>query len=104
MIRTGNKQYQVAEGDILEIDRLGEGKDKKEIEFNDVLLFVNENTVKVGKPTLDIKVKASVLENTLGEKIKVFKFKAKTQYHKTIGYRSKLTKVKVEKILNKGDK
>lgn len=97
VIKTAGKQFKVAEGDVIEIDRLPENE-KKEVVFGDVLLFSDEKSIKVGKPTLNMQVKALVVEDSLGEKIRVFKYKAKTQYHRTVGYRSKLTKVKIEKI------
>ena len=96
VIRAGGKQYRVSEGDVLEVDRLS--PTKKEMEFGDVLLYVDQNSTKVGQPTVSAKVKATVLEDTKGQKIRVFKYKAKTQYHKTRGFRAKLTKVRIEKI------
>lgn len=97
VIRTGGKQYKVSEGDNIKIEKLNL-EPGKSFDFDEVLLTVNEDKVSVGKPTLASKVKASVVEQTKGEKISVFKYKAKTGYHKKTGHRQKLTLVKIEKI------
>lgn len=98
VIKTGGKQYRVSVGDILEVDRLAGGKDSA-ITFEDVLLLVSGSQVKIGKPTLKaIKVKAKILEQKKGEKIKVSKFKAKARYRRTIGFRPLFSRVVIEKI------
>lgn len=97
VIRTGGKQYKVSEGQKLKIEKLAQDKEKA-VEFTDVLLTVNDGKVSIGKPKLSTKVKASVLEETKGKKIQVFKYKAKTGYHKKTGHRQNLTVVKIEKI------
>jgi large subunit ribosomal protein L21 len=97
VIRTGGKQYKVNVGDTLEVDKII--SDKKEIVFNDVLLFVNEGKVSIGKPNVkDAKVTATLVENIKGEKIRVAKFKAKSRYRKVIGFRSQLSVIKINKI------
>src|SRR3989304_2472543 len=97
VIRTGGKQYKVSEGDKLKIEKL-EIEPGKNFEFDEVLLTVNEDKVQVGKPTLSAKVKATVVDQVKGEKISVFKYKAKTGYHKKTGHRQKLTLVQIDKI------
>lgn len=100
VIKTGGKQYRVAAGETIEIDRLPEGK---ELTFDEVLLLVSDGKVKIGKPTVDgAKVKATLVEQTKGDKIRVSKFKAKARYRRTIGFRASLSKVKIEKIEEKG--
>lgn len=99
VIKTGGKQYKVSAGDTIEIDRLPEGK---ELTFEEVLLVVSDGQVKIGKPTLSgVKVKATLVEQTKGDKIRVSKFKAKARYRRTIGFRASLSKVKIEKIEEK---
>lgn len=98
VIKTGGKQYKISEGDILEVEKLDLGEKKKDIEFDQVLLYSDEKSTKVGKPTLSVSVKASLIGNVMGEKVRASKFKAKTQYHRTVGHRQKLTQVKIEKI------
>lgn len=99
VIRTGGKQYRVSEGDKLKIEKL-EIEPGKSFDFGEVLLTVNEDNVSVGKPTLTTKVKATVVEQIRGDKISVFKYKAKTGYHKKTGHRQKLTLVQIDKIEN----
>lgn len=98
VIKTGGKQYRVSAGDILEVDKLPAEKDSPVI-FDQLLLLVSDNRVKIGTPTISgATVKALVLEQKKGEKIRVAKFKAKARYRRVMGFRSRLTKVKIEKI------
>lgn len=99
VIKTGGKQYRVAEGTILKLDKL-EAEPKSRIEFQDVLLVVDNGQVLIGQPLVPkAKVTAEVLEQVLGEKIRVAKFRAKTRYRRVRGFRPRLTRVKIEKIL-----
>lgn len=110
VFKTGGKQYKASEGDVLELDKIESGKNGADggarlldkggmIEFDQVLLFVLDGEVKIGKPTLkNVKVKAKVLENFKGEKIRVAKFKAKSRYRRVLGFRPMLSRVKIEKI------
>lgn len=100
VIRTGGKQYKVSEGQTLKIEKI-ETEKNKPIEFNEVLLFVDEAKVKVGKPLVDVKVKASLVDQVKADKIFVFKYKAKTGYHKKIGHRQRLSLVRIDKIESK---
>ncbi|MCL5113744.1 MAG: 50S ribosomal protein L21 [Patescibacteria group bacterium] len=103
VIRSGGKQYKVKEGDTIEVDKIISEKDK-EIVIDDVLLWVSGEKVKIGKPKLpNVKVKAKVLEQKKGEKIKVGKFKSKVRYRRVVGFRPLLTKVKIEEIKTKKD-
>lgn len=97
IIRTGGKQYQVSEGQQLKIEKLSTevGQD---VVFDDVLLSVDENKVEVGKPKLPVKVSATVVDQVKASKIAIFKYKAKTGYHKKTGHRQNLTIVKINKI------
>jgi len=96
VIKTGGKQYKVAEGDVLYIEKLvHEGS---EIVFNDVLLLVN-GEVKIGRPLITgVKVLAKVLEDGKGDKKMVFRYKSKTRQHKKKGHRQPYTKVQILKI------
>lgn len=98
VIKTGGKQYKVCEGDIIEVDRLPVEKDGQ-ISFDQVLLWVSDSEIKIGTPTVpEVKVKAKVLEQKKGEKIRVAKFKAKVRYRRVLGFRPLLTQVKIEKF------
>ena len=78
IIQTGGKQYRVSEGDVLSVEKLpvAEGE---EVVFDQVLTVVADGDVKIGKPVLEgAKVTAKVVEHGKGEKILVFKYKAKS--------------------------
>ena len=98
VIKLQGKQYKVSEKDEILVDKV---VDLKKLD-PEVLLFVDGDKVKVGKPTLkDIKVKVKVLsEMEKGEKIDVYKFKAKSRYKRHTGFRPQYTKLLVEKISN----
>jgi large subunit ribosomal protein L21 len=97
IIKTNGKQYKVTEGDTLVLDRLA--TDKKSIIFDEILLAVNDEDISVGKPTVDgARVEATIVEEKQGEKIRVTRFKAKSRYRKTIGFRAQQTVVKIDKI------
>ncbi len=98
VIKSGGKQYKVSAGDILTLDRLNlEGK--KSVTFDEVLLVVNDGKATIGKPNVNgAKVEATLVEDMQGEKIRVMRFKAKSRYRRTIGFRAKQTIVKIDKI------
>ena len=106
VIKTGGKQYKVAEGDMLKVEKLNH--DGGEIEFKEVLLVVNPDAkgngasgeVKVGKPNVaGAKVTAKVIEDGKGKKKMVFRYKSKTRYKKKKGHRQPYTQVQILKIL-----
>lgn len=96
VIKTGGKQYKVAEGDILVVEKLEHEGD--EVTFEEVLL-IEDGDVKVGKPTVSgAKVSAKVLEDGKGKKKMVFRFKAKTRHKTKKGHRQPFTRVQITKI------
>lgn len=96
VIKTGGKQYKVAEGQSITIEKL-EAKDDK-VTFDQVLLLAGDKT-QIGTPLVDkAKVTAKVLENFKDKKVRVVKFKSKSRYTRTYGHRQNLTKVLIEKI------
>lgn len=97
IIQTGGKQYKVAAGDEILIEKLEAAVDA-EVEF-DVLLVSDESGVKVGKPVLDgVKVKGKVLEHGKGQKVVVFKYKPKKNIRTKRGHRQPYTKVEILSI------
>ena len=97
IIATGGKQYKVAEGDIITIEKLG--VEAGETVTFDQVLAVSDAELKVGNPTVaGATVEASVVANGRGKKVIVYKYKRKTGYHKKNGHRQAFTKVKIEKI------
>lgn len=98
IIRTGGKQYKVAGGDTLAVEKL-KNNSRSSFNFNEVLLVSTGDKIQLGKPLVKkAKVKAKVLENFKDEKIRVVKFKSKSRYLKTRGHRQQKTKVLIEKI------
>src|ERR1700761_9481257 len=98
VLETGSKQYRVAAGDTLEIERL-EIEAGKPVTFDRVLLVNNDGKVTVGAPTVaSATVVADVVEHIRGEKKLTFKMKRRKGYHKTIGHRQELTVVKITSI------
>ena len=98
VLETGSKQYRVAAGDTLEVERL-ETEAGKPFTFDRVLLVNNDGKLTVGTPTVDgAKVVADVVAHKRGEKKLTFKMKRRKGYHKTIGHRQELTVVKITAI------
>lgn len=103
VIRSGGKQYKVSEGDVIEVQNL-KTKEPKFL-FEEVLLLVDGEDIKVGNPTVSgVKVTAKVLENKKGEKVRVAKFKSKVRYRRVTGFRQILTRIEIEKIEGKSKK
>jgi large subunit ribosomal protein L21 len=97
VIRTGGKQYRVAEGDTIKVEKL-EGAAGDKIEFADVLMLAGE-TPKVGKPTVPgAKVAGEILAQDRGDKIIVFKFRKRKRSRRKAGHRQAYTAVKITGI------
>ncbi len=104
VFKTGGKQYRIKIGDILDVDRI-EGEEGKPHLFEDVLLYVSDGEVKIGKPVLaGFRVKSKILKQKKGEKIEVLKFKAKARYRKKMGFRPLLTQILIEGWQRSGQK
>jgi large subunit ribosomal protein L21 len=98
VLETGGKQYRVAAGDTLEIERL-EIEAGKPVTFDRILMVNNDGKVTVGAPAVaGATVVADVVEHIRGEKKLTFKMKRRKGYHKTIGHRQELTVVKITAI------
>ncbi|OGH37976.1 MAG: 50S ribosomal protein L21 [Candidatus Levybacteria bacterium RIFCSPLOWO2_01_FULL_38_21] len=98
VVKLGGRQYKVSMGSIIEIDRISIKKDE-EVILDDVLLWVSDGQVKIGKPILpNIKIKAKVIDHIKGDKIKVAKFKSKVRYRRAMGFRPLFTKLEIKKI------
>lgn len=99
VVKIGGSQYKVAEGDEIEVEKI-EGDKGKTIEFDQVLLLVDEAKVKIGKPFIKgVEVKAKILDQFKGKKIRVATYKAKSRYRRVKGHRKQLTRVKISSIL-----
>ena len=97
IIATGGKQYKVAEGDVIRVEKLGVEAGQA-ITFDQVLA-VNNGELAVGCPTVaGATVSATVMGEGRGKKIIVYKYKRKAGYHKKNGHRQAYTEVKIDKI------
>ena len=98
IIKTGGKQYKVSEGDEIIVEKL-EVEENSSVTFEEVLGIFDGENVKVGTPLVEgAKVTATVVKNGKGPKIRIFKYKHKTNYRRRAGHRQPFTKVKIEKI------
>jgi ribosomal protein L21 len=97
IIATGGKQYKVAEGDIIKVEKLG--VEAGEAVTFDQVLVVNNGSLSVGNPTVaGASVTASVVKEGKAKKVIVYRYKRKSGYHKKNGHRQQFTQVKIEKI------
>ncbi|MBV9274402.1 MAG: 50S ribosomal protein L21 [Verrucomicrobia bacterium] len=98
IIRSGNKQYRVSEGETLAIDKLaGEAGDK--VTFDQVVLHCDGDKITTGAPLIDgAKVSGEVVEQFKDKKVIAFKYRRRKGYHRTVGHRRQLTRVKIASI------
>ena len=98
IIKTGGKQYKVAEGDLIVVEKLNVDEGAT-VTFDEVLTVVDGEDVKIGRPIVKgAKVTGTVEKNGKGPKIHVFKYKSKNNYRRRSGHRQPYTKVKIDKI------
>ena len=98
VIKTGGKQYRVAQDDVLEVEKI-DGEAGKAIEFTEVLLVGEGETVKVGKPLLaGAKVTAELVAQTRGPKLIAFKKRRRKNSRRKKGHRQDLSKVRITGI------
>ena len=98
IIRTGGRQFRVAEGDTVDLDLL-DVEAGKTATFSDVLMFADGKNVTHGDPLVaGARVTAEVLEQRKDKKVIAFKYKRRKGYHRTVGHRRKLTRVKIKSI------
>lgn len=98
VVQKGRKQYKVKEGELLKVEKV-EGEVGAAIEFDQVLLLVNNGVKEVGRPFLsNIKVGAEIVEQGRAEKIVVFKSRRRKGYKKKRGHRQPYTCLKITKI------
>jgi large subunit ribosomal protein L21 len=98
VIKSGGKQYRVAPGDTIEIEKLPWDVGSQ-LELRGVLAVSNDSEqILTGTQIADAKVLATIVEQSRGGKVRVFKFKRKKQYKRTTGHRQAFTAVKVTEI------
>lgn len=98
IIESCGKQYKVAEGDVVFFEKL-DAEEGKKVTFDNVVLVSDDKKVEVGAPYVKgVKVEGKVVSHGKGEKILVYKYKAKKNYRRTQGHRQPYTKVEITKI------
>jgi large subunit ribosomal protein L21 len=98
IIKTGGRQYRVAEGDTIDVDLL-DAEVGKPATFDDVLMYADGDKLTHGDPLISgAKVTVEVIEQRKDKKVIAFKFKRRKGYHRTVGHRRKLTRVKIKSI------
>ena len=98
VIRTGGKQYRVAKGELLQVDKIN-GEVGQSVEFTEVLMLANGERIEIGRPVLgDSKVVGEIVEQGKGKKIVIFKSKRRKGYRKKQGHRQQYTVLKIKEI------
>jgi large subunit ribosomal protein L21 len=97
IVKTGGKQYKVAEGDVITVEKL-DAAPGAEIALPAVLLVDGGSVTHEADKLAAAKITAEVVGPTKGPKIRIHKFKNKTGYHKRMGHRQKLTELRVTGI------
>ena len=98
VIKSGGKQYRVAEGDTVRVEKL-EAETDAPVEFNEVLLVKTDDKTYIGEPLVEGASVQGVLKSQgKGDKVLVFKYKKKKQYRRTRGHRQSYSEVLIEKI------
>lgn len=102
VIKSGGRQYKVSVGQTLEVNRLAV-EDGAQVTFDEVLLIADEDTSMVGAPFVDnAQVLATAVKQARGEKLIVFKYKAKKRYRHKRGHRQELTVLMIDDIVAEG--
>jgi len=94
IIKTGGKQYLVQPGDKIKVEKLEE-KEGAEISFKDVLLIEKSKKVEIGTPLVKAEVTAKILSHGKGDKVIIFKYKAKKRESRKIGHRQPYTEIEI---------
>ena len=100
IVKTGGKQYKVAEGDVIEVEKLV-GAPGDAVSLTAVLLVDGDDLVTDAAKLAKVAVTGEIVAHTKGPKIRIHKFKNKTGYHKRQGHRQPLTQVKVTGITSR---
>ncbi len=98
VIATGGKQYIVREGDVLQVELLGNQEEGNKIEFDTVLMTDDGKTSVVGTPHTGTKVTATYMEEKKGKKLTIVRYKAKSNRDRRIGHRQHFSMIKIDSI------
>lgn len=97
VIVSGGKQYRVTKGDVIYVEKLDQ-EPESSVSF-DVLMLGSDEGVKIGNPTVaEAKVEGKILGQVKGEKIIIYKYKSKKNYHRKAGHRQNYTKVEITTV------
>ncbi|MBS0658016.1 MAG: 50S ribosomal protein L21 [Verrucomicrobia bacterium] len=95
ILKTGGKQYKVAAGDEINVDLL-DAKEGDKVKFGEVLMTVDGSNVRHGKPFIDgFAIEGEVVKQFKDDKVLAFKYRRRKGYHRSVGFRRRLTKVKI---------
>ena len=98
VIQTGGKQYRVAKGDVIQVEKL-DAEEGASIDFDNVLMVGEGEDVKIGVPYVEgSKVTATVTSQMRGEKIEIMKFRRRKHHQKKTGHRQYLTQIEISDI------
>ncbi len=97
IFKTGGKQYRVLEGDVIEVEKL-DAEPGSEATFSDVLFVGDGSDIKTGADLKGATVVAEILDQVKAPKVVAFKYRRRKGYHRTVGHRQKLTRVKITSI------
>ena len=97
IVKTGGKQYKVAEGDLVKVEKI-EGEPGASVALTPVLLVDGANVKSTSGDLADVSISAEIVEHAKGKKIDILKYKNKTGYKKRQGHRQRYTQVKVTGI------
>ena len=97
IFKTGGKQYRVSQGDLIDVEKLDHAEGATAT-FSDVVLVCDNGSVKAGSEAASASVVAQVVSQFKGEKILAYKYKRRKGYHRTVGHRRRLTRLKITGI------
>ncbi|MFT7557575.1 MAG: large subunit ribosomal protein L21 [Planctomycetota bacterium] len=100
VIEAGGKQYRITEGTVLSLEKMGgDFTEGDTVTFDKVLLVDDGTTTKVGTPYLEkTAISATFMQEGKGKKLRIVRFRSKSNYHRTLGHRQPFTQVKFGKV------
>ena len=105
VIQTGGKQYKVASGEILKIEKLPNSKPDTKIEFKEILAYGNEKEIEIGSPVVQgAKVEANLIKNSKNRTILIFKKRRRQNSRRKNGHRQQYSMIRINKIFSKDGK
>ncbi|RYD88099.1 MAG: 50S ribosomal protein L21 [Sphingobacteriales bacterium] len=97
IFKTGGKQYRVAEGDTVDVEKL-DVEPGSQTTFSEVLFYTDGGNIRTGADLKGATVAAEVVDQVKAKKILAYKYKRRKGYHRTVGHRRKLTRLKITGI------